>query len=103
MCNHCGKCCHPDCEFIVRDALGIHCKVFNEDAVSNTGCTRKQRIEYPSYTDRLNRTCSFRFILIDDRTGDFIKEVTKYRKTRVNIRGTTQLEETDLEWTLPTE
>lgn len=98
ICNHCGLCCHPDCEFIVKDIGGTHCAVFDSDVVSNTGCARKTRVEYPSHTDRLNRTCSFRFVEIDEHTGEFIREVTKYRKTRRNIRGTTTLDELDLEW-----
>lgn len=97
-CNHCGLCCHPDCQFIVKGKDGIHCSVFHEDVISNTGCTRETRIKYPSYTDRLPRTCSFRFVEIDGRMGEFIREVTRYRKTRRNIRGTTILDETDLEW-----
>lgn len=97
-CNHCGLCCHPNCEFIATGRNGVHCAVFEKDVTSNTGCTRQNRIMYPSYTDRLVRTCSFRFVMIDERTGDFIKEVTKYRKSRRNIRGTAILDELDLEW-----
>jgi len=97
-CNHCGFCCHPDCQFIVRNQLGTHCKAFDTDVVSNTGCTREQRINYPSYTDRLVRTCGFRFVEIEPIEGRFVREVTKWRKTRRNIRGTTILDEFDLEW-----
>ncbi|MEM2904990.1 MAG: hypothetical protein QW587_04545 [Candidatus Bathyarchaeia archaeon] len=97
-CNHCGLCCHPDCEFIVRDQVGVHCKVFLEDVTSSTGCSRKQRVLYPSYTDRLVRSCGFRFVMIDEHTGAVLREVTMYRKSRRNLRGTTVLDEFDLEW-----
>ena len=95
-CNHCNLCCHPDCQFLPQE--GQRCPVFDQEITSNIGCDRETRIKYPSYTDRLVRTCGFRFVEIDPIRGGIIREVTQYRKTRRNIRGTNILEETDLEW-----